>query len=105
MIAQMEEKGMTREQAQIEAFYATTEVREVESWVNRQDFWNTRAGAARPIARWNASSDFNEFHACLCPGASSRRQARPLHGLRRALLPVAACCSAACVSAAARCTT
>ena len=40
-IVQMEEKGLSSEQAQIEAFYANQqEIRRGESWENRQDLWS-----------------------------------------------------------------
>ena len=50
-IVQMEEKGLSSEQAQIEAFNALTEVERRYQWENQQDFWNMSVGKSQAIAR------------------------------------------------------
>ena len=46
LIVQMEEKGLSAEQAQIEAFYKRIR-RGLKRWENRQDLWNMSAGCPK----------------------------------------------------------
>ena len=50
-IVQMEEKGLSSEQAQIEAFYANQEEdRRVQQWENQQDLWNMKGRSAKAVS-------------------------------------------------------
>ena len=53
---------------------------------NQPDFWSMSAEAIPPLHRWRRIQNFNEFHPPL-PGRGAAQAGRPVHGLRRALLP------------------
>ena len=54
---------------------------------NNRIFWNMSAGAIPPSAPLERIQNFNEFHPTPA-GGGAPEAGGPVHGLRRALLPV-----------------
>ena len=86
--AKLEEKGLTSEQAQMEAFYEASEqsIKEDEEMGKPTGFLDYEQRNSKSTAAKGPDSNFNEFRTPL-QQRKTETSGSTLHGMRRSLLP------------------